>query len=75
MEVILESGASVDLAPRTTKTVIPLVDQLKTETIKERDDDKFIISVMHLKYTDLFINLLRMIKVMYMIIFFEVQGN
>ncbi|KAK9299461.1 hypothetical protein QLX08_007488 [Tetragonisca angustula] len=44
MEVILESGASVDLAPRTTKTVIPLVDQLKTETIKERDDDKFIIS-------------------------------
>ncbi|XP_043520214.1 vacuolar protein sorting-associated protein 13 isoform X3 [Frieseomelitta varia] len=44
MEVILESGASVDLASRTTKTVIPLVDQLKTETIKERDDDKFIIS-------------------------------
>ncbi|OAD52957.1 Vacuolar protein sorting-associated protein 13A, partial [Eufriesea mexicana] len=44
MEVILESGASVELASRTTKTEIPLLDQLKTETIKEREDDKFIIS-------------------------------
>ncbi|XP_076183155.1 vacuolar protein sorting 13C isoform X2 [Ptiloglossa arizonensis] len=44
MEVILESGASVELAPKTTKTEIPLLDQVKTESIKERDDDKFIIS-------------------------------
>lgn len=54
MEVILESGASVDLAPRTTKTEIPLVDQLKTETIKERDDDKFIISVIRLKHIQIY---------------------
>ncbi|CAK9800782.1 Intermembrane lipid transfer protein Vps13, partial [Anthophora quadrimaculata] len=44
MEVILESGASVELAPKTTKTQIPLLDQLKRDTIKEREDDKFIIS-------------------------------
>lgn len=56
MEVILESGASVQLAPRTTKTEIPLLDQLKIETIKEKDDDKFIISVILLvyKFTSLF---------------------
>lgn len=53
MEVILESGASVQLAPRTTKTEIPLLDQLKIETIKEKDDDKFIISVILLKCINL----------------------
>lgn len=45
MEVILESGASVELVPKTMKTVIPLLEQLKSETIQERNDDKFIISV------------------------------
>ncbi|XP_026298323.1 vacuolar protein sorting-associated protein 13 isoform X3 [Apis mellifera] len=44
MEVILESGASVELVPRNMKTVIPLLEQLKSETIQERNDDKFIIS-------------------------------
>ncbi|XP_017891074.1 vacuolar protein sorting-associated protein 13 isoform X2 [Ceratina calcarata] len=44
MEVILESGASVELAPKTKRTEIPLLDQLKIETIGERDDDKFIIT-------------------------------
>ncbi|XP_053986716.1 intermembrane lipid transfer protein Vps13 isoform X2 [Hylaeus volcanicus] len=44
MEVILESGASIELAPKTTKTDIPLLDQVKTESIEEREDDKFIIS-------------------------------
>lgn len=48
MEVILESGASVELAPKTTKVQIPLLDQLKTETVKEREDDKFVISVIYL---------------------------
>nr|XP_012140992.1 PREDICTED: vacuolar protein sorting-associated protein 13C isoform X2 [Megachile rotundata] len=51
MEVILESGASVELAPKTTKTNIPLLDQLKTETVKERDDDKFIISFKEIQCT------------------------
>ncbi|XP_068984481.1 intermembrane lipid transfer protein Vps13 isoform X1 [Bombus flavifrons] len=51
MEVILESGASVQLAPRTTKTEIPLLDQLKIETIKEKDDDKFIISFKEINRT------------------------
>lgn len=32
------------------KTVIPLLEQLKSETIQERNDDKFIISVIYLKY-------------------------
>lgn len=50
MEVILESGASVELVPRNMKTVIPLLEQLKSETIQERNDDKFIISVIYLKY-------------------------
>lgn len=53
MEVILESGASVELAPKTTKTEIPLLDQVKTESIKERDDDKFIISVIYLDFIEL----------------------
>ncbi|KAG7211251.1 hypothetical protein KM043_010561 [Ampulex compressa] len=44
MEVILESGASVELAPKTTKVEIPLLDQLKAETVKDRDDNKFIVS-------------------------------
>ncbi|XP_076225482.1 vacuolar protein sorting 13C isoform X3 [Nomia melanderi] len=44
MEVILESGASVELASKTTKTEIPLLDQLKSDSIKEREDDKFIVS-------------------------------
>ncbi|XP_076625592.1 vacuolar protein sorting 13C isoform X3 [Colletes latitarsis] len=44
MEVILESGASIELAPKTTRTEIPLLDQVKTESIQEREDDKFIIS-------------------------------
>lgn len=46
MEVILESGASVELAPKTKVTQIPLLDQLKSESINEREDNKFIISVM-----------------------------
>ncbi|XP_076249315.1 vacuolar protein sorting 13C isoform X2 [Calliopsis andreniformis] len=44
MEVILESGASVELAPKTTKTQIPLLNQLKSDSVKEREDDKFIVS-------------------------------
>ncbi|KZC12683.1 Vacuolar protein sorting-associated protein 13A, partial [Dufourea novaeangliae] len=45
MEVILESGASVELASQTTKTEIPLLDQLKSNSFEERrEDDKFIIS-------------------------------
>ncbi|XP_076681161.1 vacuolar protein sorting 13C isoform X2 [Andrena cerasifolii] len=44
MEVILESSASVELAPKTKVTQIPLLDQLKSESINEREDNKFIIS-------------------------------
>ncbi|XP_076294775.1 vacuolar protein sorting 13C isoform X2 [Lasioglossum baleicum] len=44
MEVILESGASVQLASKTTKIQTPLLDQLKTDSIKEKEDDKFVIS-------------------------------
>lgn len=45
MEVILESGASIELAPKSTKTDIHILGELNAETVKERDDDKFIISV------------------------------
>nr|XP_034187905.1 vacuolar protein sorting-associated protein 13 isoform X3 [Osmia lignaria] len=51
MEVILESGASVELVPKTTKVQIPLLDQLKTETVKEREDDKFVISFKEIQCT------------------------
>ncbi|CAL7938935.1 unnamed protein product [Xylocopa violacea] len=59
MEVILESGASVELAPKTTKTEIPLLDQLKTETIREREDDKFTISFKEIRLVNLVIPVLR----------------
>ncbi|XP_076380466.1 vacuolar protein sorting 13C isoform X3 [Megalopta genalis] len=44
MEVILETGASVELASKTTKIETPLLDQLKADSIKEKEDDKFVIS-------------------------------
>lgn len=46
MEVILETGASIELAPKTSKLDdIRLLEQLKVETVKDREDSKFSISV------------------------------
>ncbi|KMQ93840.1 vacuolar protein sorting-associated protein 13a, partial [Lasius niger] len=44
MEVILETGASVELAPKTSKLDARLLEQLKAETVKDRDDSKFAVS-------------------------------
>ena len=43
-EVILESGASVELASKV-KVEINLLDQLKADTVKDRSIKKFSISV------------------------------
>ncbi|XP_039312283.1 vacuolar protein sorting-associated protein 13 isoform X2 [Solenopsis invicta] len=44
MEVILETGASLELAPKTSKLVdTRLLEQLKVETVKDREDTKFSI--------------------------------
>lgn len=45
MEVILETGASIELAPKTSKLDARLLEQLKAETVKDRDDSKFTVSV------------------------------
>ncbi|XP_012537324.1 vacuolar protein sorting-associated protein 13 isoform X2 [Monomorium pharaonis] len=44
MEVILESGASIELAPKSSKLDTRLLEQLKVETVKDREDSKFSIS-------------------------------
>ncbi|KAG5312576.1 VP13A protein, partial [Acromyrmex insinuator] len=45
MEVILETGASIQLAPKTSKLLdMRLIEQLKVETVKDREDSKFSIS-------------------------------
>ncbi|XP_072763012.1 intermembrane lipid transfer protein Vps13 isoform X2 [Anoplolepis gracilipes] len=44
MEVILETGASIELAPKTSKLDTRLLEQLKAETVKDRDDSKFAVS-------------------------------
>jgi len=45
MEVILETGASIELAPKTSKLDTHLLKQLKAETVKDREDSKFTVSV------------------------------
>ncbi|XP_071565919.1 intermembrane lipid transfer protein Vps13 isoform X2 [Temnothorax nylanderi] len=45
MEVILETGASIELASKTSKLDdTRLLEQLKVETVKDREDSKFSIS-------------------------------
>ncbi|XP_018341629.1 PREDICTED: vacuolar protein sorting-associated protein 13C isoform X1 [Trachymyrmex septentrionalis] len=45
MEVILETGASIQLASKTSKLLdTRLIEQLKVETVKDREDSKFSIS-------------------------------
>ncbi|XP_011874480.1 PREDICTED: vacuolar protein sorting-associated protein 13C isoform X2 [Vollenhovia emeryi] len=45
MEVILETGASIELAPKTSKLGdARLLEQLKVEAVKDREDNKFSIS-------------------------------
>lgn len=46
MEVILETGASIELAPKTSKLDdTRLLEQLKVEVVKDREDSKFSVSV------------------------------
>lgn len=45
MEVILETGASIELAPKTSKLDAHVLQQLKAETVKDREDNKFSVSV------------------------------
>lgn len=46
MEVILETGASIELALKTSKLdETRLLEQLKIETVKDREDTKFSVSV------------------------------
>jgi len=44
MEVILESGASIELAPKISKLDICLLEALKAETASNGEADRFIIS-------------------------------
>ncbi|XP_012058655.1 PREDICTED: vacuolar protein sorting-associated protein 13C [Atta cephalotes] len=45
MEVILETGASIQLASKTSKLLdTRLIEQLKVETVKDKEDSKFSIS-------------------------------
>lgn len=43
-EVILESGASVELAPKITKVETNLLEQLKADKVKDRADNKFVVT-------------------------------
>lgn len=45
MEVILETGASIELAPKANKPDTLLLEQLKGETVKDRESNKFSVSV------------------------------
>jgi len=48
MEVILETGASIQLASKTSKLLdTRLIEQLKVETVKDKEDSKFFVSVSH----------------------------
>nr|XP_012230348.1 PREDICTED: vacuolar protein sorting-associated protein 13C isoform X2 [Linepithema humile] len=44
MEVILETGASIELAPKTSKLDARLLEQSRAETVKDREDCKFAVS-------------------------------
>jgi len=44
MEVILETGASIELARKISKLSISLVEVLKAETAKDKDADIFVVS-------------------------------
>nr|XP_050858456.1 intermembrane lipid transfer protein Vps13 isoform X2 [Vespula vulgaris] len=43
-EVILESGASIELVPKFTKVETHLLEQLKADSIKDSGDNKFVVS-------------------------------
>ncbi|KAI4489144.1 hypothetical protein M0804_004642 [Polistes exclamans] len=43
-EVILESGASIELAPKFIKIETQLLEQLKANSVKDRGDNKFVVS-------------------------------
>jgi len=46
MEVILETDASIQLASKMSKLFdTRLIEQLKVETMKDREDSKFSISI------------------------------
>lgn len=47
-EVILESGASVELVPKVTKVETQLLEQLKADSVKDSEDNKFVVSVKHI---------------------------
>lgn len=47
-EVILESGASIELVPKFTKVETHLLEQLKADSIKDSGDNKFVVSVMQI---------------------------
>lgn len=49
MEVILETGASIELAPKTTKPDTHILEQLKGENVKGRENNKFSVSVSYMK--------------------------
>ncbi|XP_026827312.1 vacuolar protein sorting-associated protein 13 isoform X2 [Ooceraea biroi] len=44
MEVILETGASIELAPKTSKLDARVLEHLKAETVKDSEDSKFAVS-------------------------------
>lgn len=50
MEVILETGASIELAPKTSKLNIQFHEQLIVETMNDREDNKFSVSVSYISY-------------------------
>ncbi|XP_047359322.1 vacuolar protein sorting-associated protein 13 isoform X3 [Vespa velutina] len=43
-EVILESGASIELVPKFTKIETQLLEQLKADSVKDSEDNKFVVS-------------------------------
>lgn len=48
-EVILETGASIELAPKTTKPDTHLLEHLRGETVKDRESNKFCVSVSNIR--------------------------
>lgn len=55
-EVILESGASVELVPKSTKAETQLLEQLKADSVKDSEDNKFVVSVKHIIFKYSLIN-------------------
>ena len=72
-EVMLESGASVELSPKVVKVEAQLLDQLKAVSVKDRGNNKFVVKV-SLALFKLFINVNQIFYLMQDNFFIQFDG-